>query len=148
MTAATLTIEASAVTPSELDKLEEAATRLGSDSQLSAYMLNVVAELRSGMDLTTLESEAELSPAAAAELLKMSRTFLMRYIEDGEVESRKVGAHHRIPVKSLLEFRERVLAGREVTAHALGNAAAASDRARQDARARARAARLKAASES
>jgi excisionase family DNA binding protein len=143
----TLKVEASAVKPNELSYLEEAAAHMEGGSQLDVYIRGLVAGLRNGADLTTLESAAELSPADAAKVLKMSRTFLMQYIESGELESRKVGSHHRIPLDALLEFRDRVLRGRETVAAALGNAEAVDQSAREDARKRARAARLAQSSE-
>lgn len=138
----TLKIDAASVTQAEMTKFEDLVSGLGDDSPLASYMLGVVAELRQGMDLTTLESFAALSPADAAKHLKISRTFLMHYIKSGELKARKKGSHHVITVHDLADFRSRVLRGRETVASALGNSSATSDAARDDARARARAARL------
>ncbi len=60
-----------------------------------------------------LEDEAKVSPEEAARLLGVSRPMVVRWIDDGLLADEPVGAHHRIPLSSVVALREeRRAAGR------------------------------------
>ena len=47
-----------------------------------------------------------INPNEAAELLNVSRPFLMKLVKDGKLRSFKVGTHHRLKRKEVLEFKK------------------------------------------
>lgn len=57
--------------------------------------------LPTGMELTTVQ---------AAEFLQVSRPFLIKLIEKGELECRMVGTHRRLELGKLIDYREKMRA--------------------------------------
>lgn len=55
----------------------------------------------------------------AATMLGLSRPTLMKYVESGEIAHVKVGTHHRVPAKAVLEFQRARKARRDEAAQAL-----------------------------
>jgi excisionase family DNA binding protein len=60
-----------------------------------------------GNALLVVPVQAELSTYEAAELLGVSRPFLIRLLEKEELPYRVVGRHRRIPCEALLAYKER-----------------------------------------
>ncbi len=51
-------------------------------------------------------SDEIITPNEAAELLSVSRPFLMKLVREGKLRSFKVGAHNRLKRKEVLEFKK------------------------------------------
>jgi excisionase family DNA binding protein len=84
-------------------------------------------ELADGHAVTVLPSEVALSPAEVAELLGLSRPFVVRLLDQGEIPSQRLprSRHRRILLSDVLAFqarRERRRAGRQRIAAAVEEA--------------------------
>lgn len=66
-------------------------------------------ELADGHAVTVLPSEVALSPAEAAELLGLSRPFVVRLLDEGEIPSERLprSRHRRVLLSDVLAFQAR-----------------------------------------
>ena len=126
-------IEAHAVDPTELSKVSDVAATLPQGSPLAVLLQYVVSGLARGVDVTVFESDAELTPNEAADLLHMSRPHLLKFLDGGELDFHRVGTHRRIRMSDLMDFIDRRERAKAAIAHALGNTAAINNQLRDDA---------------
>ncbi|MFT3855540.1 MAG: excisionase family DNA-binding protein [Ilumatobacteraceae bacterium] len=74
-------------------------------------------ELADGHSVTVLATDVSLTPSEVGELLGLSRPFVVRLLDDGEIPSTRLprSRHRRVLLADVLEFqakRERRRAGR------------------------------------
>jgi excisionase family DNA binding protein len=91
---------------------------------LVAVLVASASELAAGHAVTVLASEVRLTPADVGELLGLSRPFVVRLLDAGDIPSEFLpGSRHRlVRLADVLEFqarRERRRAGRRQIAEAL-----------------------------
>ena len=103
------------INPVELAKLSKALEDLGGNGVVQSF-LNLVDGLRAGKSFTVVDRDEMLTPAQAAEILDVSRSYVSRLIRSGRLAAHKVGSHHRIPMKSVLEKLDREASLSEISA--------------------------------
>lgn len=74
---------------------------------LGQLVLDVLTHVARGEMVTFVPYGAELTTKEAADLLNVSRPFLVAMLEDGRLPFHKVGSHRRVRARDLLAFRER-----------------------------------------
>ena len=74
----------------------------GSLKEVFVIMLEKIAE---GQTVSLLFNDREYTTHEAAEILHVSRTFLLKEIDEGRLPCRMVGTHRRVRAKDLMTYK-------------------------------------------
>src|SRR4029077_9680341 len=93
------------------DDLIEALGEVGDDDALviprptAILFAQILDALGKGQGVQIIPKDAELTTQQAADLLNVSRPYLISLLESGQIPYRKVGRHRRITFEALMDYK-------------------------------------------
>lgn len=89
-----------------LQVVDAAGKAVAVSPKLHVGLKDLLRFLRRQHAVEVVPADRELTPNEAADLLNVSRTFVYKLIERGELPCRMVGAHKRIPLEAALAYKK------------------------------------------
>lgn len=71
-------------------------------------LLDVLSEMSNGNAISLIPHKQEVSTQEAANILNVSRPFLVKLLEGGDIPFHKVGSHRRVKLQDVLSYKQRV----------------------------------------
>lgn len=78
-----------------------------------ALLMDILEAMAAGRGVTIIPENAELTTVQAADILSVSRPYLIKLLDDGTIPHRLVGKHRRILIDDLMDYKQRIDAKRE-----------------------------------
>src|SRR3990167_1075447 len=92
----------------ELLKKGQQRKQITIPSSALRLLINILMEMAQGNAVTLIPVHAELTTQEAADMLNVSRPYLVELLEHGKMPYRKVGTKRRIYVKDLLHYKNNI----------------------------------------
>ena len=76
-------------------------------------LMEILEAMAAGRGLTLIPENAELTSVQAADVLNVSRPFLIKLLEDNVLPHRKVGKHRRVRMEDVMAYKAKIDRDRE-----------------------------------
>lgn len=76
-------------------------------------LIEILQAMAAGRGVTLVPENAELTTVQAAQLLNVSRPFLIKLLENGTIPYHKVGTHRRVRMEDVMNYKEAIDRERE-----------------------------------
>lgn len=73
-----------------------------------ALLVNILDAMAAGQGISIIPENAELTTVQAAEVLNVSRPFLIKLLEEEAIPHRKVGKHRRVRMEDVMAYKQNI----------------------------------------
>jgi excisionase family DNA binding protein len=87
---------------------EENDTKIALPKTAMRVLIEALTYISEGREVVVKPLNDELTTQKAAEFLQVSRPFLIKMLENGEIPFRKVGKHRRVLLSDLDDYKQRI----------------------------------------
>ena len=87
---------------------EENDTKIALPKTAVRVLIEALTYISEGREVVVKPLNEELTTQKAAEFLRVSRPFLIKILENGEIPHRKVGKHRRVLLSDLEDYKRRI----------------------------------------
>lgn len=113
-------------TPAEREAARTQLERLRAQTgqvpaRLAGVLEDLLGQLAAGKAVQVVTLDPEISTQQAADLLNVSRPYLVKLVEEGALPHRKVGPRRRLYLEDVLAYKARLDAGRQAALQALAD---------------------------
>ena len=78
-----------------------------------SLLLDILGAMASGQGVTIIPEDAELTTVQTADILHVSRPFLIKLLEEGQIPYHRVGKHRRIRMEDVMNYKRAIDEQRE-----------------------------------
>ncbi len=75
---------------------------------VTKILYEIITILGTGGSLTIIPMEKELTTQQSADILNVSRPFLVKLLESGDIPYHKTGTHRKIYMKDLISYKDKL----------------------------------------
>jgi len=91
-------------------EIEETNDKIVMPLSAMRFLEDILKAMSQGKPISLVPSATEVTTQKAAEMLGCSRPYLVKLLEDGEIESTKVGKHRRIKFEDVANYKTKMKA--------------------------------------
>ena len=89
--------------------VEDSTQSVELPQSISLLLHELLTTLAEGHGIVVMPENADLTTAQAADILNVSRPFLVGLLESGEIPFHKVGTHRRVALEDVVAYKENYL---------------------------------------
>lgn len=90
--------------PISLEVNDHELIRVKISFKVLKLLREIISMMADGKAFTLIPQDSEVSTQQAAEMLNVSRPFIVKLLESGVIPYKKIGAHRRIQIEDLLAY--------------------------------------------